>query len=207
MDTKSSRSGLVRRVLLIVVALGIVALIVFQNRGRQIPKLPVYSTVPDFSLVTEDGRRVSSGDLKGSVFVADFIFTRCAGTCPVMSGQMRELQNAFLDLPDVRLVSITVDPEYDTQEVLQKFAKQYGAKPQKWMFLTGDKATIHHLAQKGFRLGVSEEGGSAAEPIIHSTKFVLVDKQGRIRGYYDGTEEESVKRLIEDMRLLREETT
>lgn len=182
-------------------------LIFMRSRDQRALQLRVYGTVPDFSLVAEDGRRVTSSDFAGRIFVADFIFTRCAGTCPVMSGQMRSLQAEFANLPDVLLVSITVDPGYDTQDILQQFAKQYGAVPKKWVFLTGDKSSIHHLAQKGFRLGVSEEGGTPVEPIIHSTKFVLVDRRSRIRGYYDGTEEESVKRLIDDVKALLKETS
>lgn len=204
MNNKSPRLRIARRTVLLAVAVGIAALIVLQNRGPQTQPLPVYGAVPEFSLIAEDGRTISLDDLRGSMFIADFIFTRCAGTCPVMSRQMQVLQKEFVNDADIRLVSITVDPEYDTQEVLQKYAELYGARPGKWIFLTGEKSSIHSLAQKGFRLGVSEEGGTAAEPIIHSTKFVLVDMQGRIRGYYDGTEEESVKHLIDDVRTLKQ---
>jgi protein SCO1/2 len=197
---------IIRRALLFLGAAGIVVLILLQNRDERATQSPVYGTVPDFSLTAEDGRNVSLNDLSGKFFVVDFIFTRCAGTCPIMSRQMQVLQGEFVNLPDIRLVSITVDPDYDTQEVLQRYAKQYGSTPHKWTFLTGEKSSIHQLAQKGFRLGISEEDGTAAEPIIHSTKFVLVDQQRRIRGYYDGTEEESVQQLIVDIKRLVKES-
>jgi len=204
MNNKSTRLRIARRTILLAVAVGIAALMVLQKRGSRTQALPVYGTVPEFSLIAEDGRTMALDDLRGRIFVVDFIFTRCAGTCPMMSRQMQVLQKEFADLTDIRLVSVTVDPEYDTPEVLRTYAHQYGASPDTWIFLTGEKSSIHRLAQQGFRLGVSDEGGTAAEPIIHSTKFVLVDRQGRIRGYYDGTEEESVKDLVKDIKVLVE---
>jgi len=166
--------------------------------------LPVLGTLPDFSLTERSGQAFGLNDLRGKIWVADFIFTNCAGTCPIMTTAMTEIQQMALaeKLDAVKLVSITVDPERDTPEVLQRFADGYGALTGRWYFLTGDGAAIQQLANKGFLLSAAEE------PIIHSNRFVLVDRQGRIRGYYDGTEEESVKHLLTDLKTLyREEAS
>lgn len=171
--------------------------------------LPVLSTVPDFTLTERSGQPFGLNDLRGQVWVADFIFTNCAGTCPIMTTAMTEIQKTALaeEFDDVKLVSITVDPERDTLEVLQRFANGYGALQGRWYFLTGDGAAIQQLANKGFLLSAATSGGPAEEPIIHSNRFVLVDRQGRIRGYYDGTEEESVAQLLKDLKKLYREAT
>jgi protein SCO1/2 len=205
MPMKFPTAKIIRRMILGVGALAIIALFVVQKGGDDRQPLPVYGTVPEFSLTSEDGRTVNRNDLMGKVLVADFIFTRCGGTCPIMSARLVDVQTAMMDKDDVRLISFTVDPDYDTPEVLRQYAKRYNAVPGLWLFLTGGKRYIQDLSQKGFRLGVAAEGGSTAEPIIHSTKFVLVDRLARIRGYYDGTEELSVQQLIKDLgRLLKE---
>lgn len=172
--------------------------------------LPILSTVPEFSLIERNGQPFGSADLRGKVWVADFIFTNCAGTCPIMTTAMTDVQKMALveKLDDVRLVSITVDPERDSLAVLQRFADGYGAIKDRWYFLTGDGAAIQQLANKGFLLSAAAStGGSAEEPIIHSNRFVLVDRQDRIRGYYDGTDEESVKLLLQDLKKLHREKT
>ncbi len=170
--------------------------------------LPILNTVPEFSLTEHSGAPLGLADLRGKVWVADFIFTNCAGTCPIMTTAMTDLQKMALaeNLSDVRLVSITVDPERDSLAVLQRFADGYGAIKDRWYFLTGDGAAIQQLASKGFLLSAAAStGGSAEEPIIHSNRFVLVDRQGRIRGYYDGTDEESVRLLQQDLKKLYHE--
>jgi protein SCO1/2 len=112
--------------------------------------------VPDFRLSERSGREVSNRELQGKVWVAAFIFTRCVDECPLMSNRMARLQQAFAAEQDVRLVSITVDPEHDTPVVLSEYASHFGADPQRWLFLTGDKAAIFRLAREGFYLGVTE---------------------------------------------------
>jgi len=173
--------------------------------------LPLLSTIPEFSLTERSGQTFGLADLRGKVWVADFIFTNCAGTCPIMTTAMTDIQKMALaeNLDEVRLVSITVDPERDSLAVLQRFAEGYGAIKDRWYFLTGDGAAIQQLANKGFLLSAAAStGGSAEEPIIHSNRFVLVDRQGRIRGYYDGTDGESVKLLLKDIQsLYREEAS
>lgn len=163
--------------------------------------LPDYGPVPPFRLVDQQQHAVTNAHLTGSVWVADFIFTRCAGQCPLMSGRMAQLQAAFRDEPRVRLVSLSVDPARDTPQVLADYASAYQADPARWHFLTGDIEAVRRLSQDGFHLGLSE-GGTAAEPILHSVKLVLVDPQGSIRGYYDSTDAKALRQLQADARQL-----
>ena len=142
----------------------------------------VLGRVSDFELVDQDGKNVSLADLRGKIWVADFIFTRCAGPCPLMSSRMAELQKSLDGVEGVGFVSISVDPDYDRPELLREYGKRYGAKPGTWIFLTGDKKRIFEMISKDFKMGVAD--GSGDQPIIHGTHFVLVDGEGRIRGYY-----------------------
>ena len=159
--------------------------------------------VPDFQLIERSGQAFSQADLRGKVWVADFFYTTCPGPCPMLTSRLSELQSATSKLPDVRLVSISTDPAKDTPEVLQKYAEKFGAG-ENWLFLTGKKEAIFDLANKGFKLAVVE-GGPVEEPITHSTKLVLVDQTGMIRGFYEGVGEENTDRLVGDIeRLLRE---
>jgi protein SCO1/2 len=163
-------------------------------------EIPVFYSLPDFSLTDQDGGRVTLHDLAGKVWVADFIFTNCAGTCPLMTEKMRKLQDA---LPSgVHFVSFTVDPARDTWKILAKYGQEHGANPQRWSFLTGDRQDLFDICMKGFKLPLDTEGGTPAEPIAHSTRFVLVDKKGDIRGYYSGTEEDELKRLAADVKSI-----
>jgi protein SCO1/2 len=163
------------------------------NRASEIP---IFYTLPNFSLIDQNGSRVTLHDLAGKVWVADFIFTSCGGTCPLMTEKMRKLQDALP--PAVHFVSFTVDPARDTSKVLSAYAAEHGANRERWSFLTGDKQDLFDLCIKGFKLPLDTEGGTPAEPIAHSTRFVLVDKKGDIRGYYSGTEEDELKRLAAD---------
>jgi protein SCO1/2 len=170
--------------------------------------LPVYWSVPDFSLIAHDGKPFGLKDLKGKIWVAEFFFASCAGICPIMNQNMMEVQKAFADNPDVVIVSITVDPKNDTPEVLREYRQNFNAMDGKWFFLTGDKKAIYRLARHGFKVAAEEvppqeEGG--ATDFIHSDRFILIDRQGQIRGYYNGTDKEQVRKLIADIkRLLRE---
>lgn len=171
--------------------------------------LPVLFTLPDFSLTERSGRPVSLAALKGKVWVANFIFTHCTGPCPLMTQQMAGLQAALASQPDVRLVTISVDPARDTPARLTEYAAQFHADPQRWLFLTGDRQAIYDLSAQGFKLGTIVERDEVAttdHPILHSTKFALVDRQGQIRQYYDGTSEEDMLRLTTDARQLAAET-
>ena len=179
---------------------GIVVLCVFLTACQAEPELPAYYTVPEFSLTNQNGQTVTLGDLTGKIWVADFIFTNCAGTCPMMTGTMRKLQDALPE--EVRLVSFTVDPARDTPQVLAEYAKSHDAASERWFFLTGGRDALYDLSIKGFKLAVDVSNGTDVEPITHSTRLVLVDRQGQIRGYYAGTEEQELERLSADVKKL-----
>lgn len=192
---------------LLVAALLAVAAAALVQRLRRPEPPPVLGQLPEFILTNRDGRPVSLGDLSGTPWVADFVFTRCPASCPMMTARMARLGR---DLPKglpVRFVSISVDPENDTPEVLQKYAQSFAA-PDSWLFLTGTREQILRLTTKGFLLGLEMDpppappGVTAPEPILHSTRFVLVDGEGRIRGYYDAFDEEGMKRLEADLGAL-----
>jgi cytochrome oxidase Cu insertion factor (SCO1/SenC/PrrC family) len=161
--------------------------------------LPTFGTVPEFTLTAEDHRTITQRDLLEKVSIVDFIFTECAGTCPMMSTKMSDLQRTLTGESAIQFVSYSVDPETDTPEVLTEYAKHYGADLSKWIFLTGNKSAIYRLSKEGFHLGLDIEGDNA---IIHSQKFVLVDHHGAIRGYYDSEDEEVMKNLVRDAKIL-----
>jgi cytochrome oxidase Cu insertion factor (SCO1/SenC/PrrC family) len=227
---------------------------------RALEGLKVFGTVPDFSLVERGGRQVRLADLRGKVWIANFIYTHCTDTCPLQSALMGRLQAEFSAEPDLRLVSITVDPEQDTPEVLAEYAGRFGADRDRWLFLTGDKKALYALALQGFRLSVADPAeaaqpsrdkqspanrpdarrgrssrhratpgraiarilndavtwlfdpvpvlahpGHPGKPFIHSSRFVVVDRQARIRGYYASDDEAALGRMRRDVKaLLRE---
>jgi protein SCO1 len=159
--------------------------------------LPSYGVVPDFSLIDQSNQPfLSANTLRGKVWIADFIFTNCAGPCPRMSAQMRQVDNA---LHDIKFVSFTVDPTRDTPEVLQKYAQRYQAEPGIWYFLTGSQADLHNLARNVFLLG--DVNGD----LEHSTRFVLIDKRSRVRGYYLTSDDDAIPRLIADAKHVEKE--
>jgi len=139
---------------------------------------------------------VTRQELAGKVWVADFIFTHCAGVCPAMSSNMRKLQERLFE--DVRLVSFSVDPYNDTPEVLTEYANRYGADRDRWLFLTGDPEGIQKLSVGGFKLALDPASGTEKEPITHSSRMVLVDRNANIRGYYGTEEPKDLERLIKD---------
>jgi protein SCO1/2 len=160
--------------------------------------LPSYGLVPDFTLTDQSNQPfVSANTLRGKVWIADFIFTNCPGPCPRMSAQMRQVDNA---LHDVKLVSFTVDPTRDTPEVLQKYAQRYQAEPGVWYFLTGTQPALHELSRNVFKLG--DVNGD----LEHSTRFVLIDKKSRVRGYYLTSDDDAIPRLIADAKQVLKES-
>ena len=154
--------------------------------------LPSHGAVPDFTLTEKSGSQISLSDLKDKVWVAAFIFTRCAGQCPLMSQKMGRLQQ---EIKEARLVSFSVDPDYDTPPVLADYAKLYDADAQRWLFLTGDKEVLNRVAQ-GFHVT------GLGDPMFHSVSFALVDPSGQIRGYYDSGDEQKMKQLSRDIHML-----
>jgi cytochrome oxidase Cu insertion factor (SCO1/SenC/PrrC family) len=158
--------------------------------------LPSLGAVSDFTLTDQTGASFSGGPaLKGHVWVANFMFTNCPGPCPRMSSQMHDIETALAG-QDIKLVSITVDPDRDTPEKLAKYAEFYRATPGVWYFLTGPRQTLNRLGQDVFKLGPVD--GS----LDHSTRFVLVDRKSQIRGYYLTSEPDAIERLIADAKAL-----
>jgi len=154
-------------VLVTLVGVGLGLRVGFKNfSGRAGNDLPRLWEVPDFVLIECSGPSVTKADLLGKVWIASVIFTRCADECPLVSSHMAQLQDTFAAEPDVRLVSITVDPAYDTPEVLTHYARSFAAQPQRWLFLTGDKATIYRLVREGFRLGLLDPQGSVQSSAV-----------------------------------------
>ncbi len=184
-----------------------------------------FGPVPDFSLVDLTGRRVGLADLRGKVWLANFIYTRCRETCPLQSAEIARLQQEFAGAQDLRFVSITVDPEHDTPAVLDAYATRYHADPERWLFLTGSKAAIYALAKDGFKLGVSDAGANQAKGanwlvdptpafashgseglVMHSARFVLVGRKARIRAYYRSDDPGSLADLRRSLRALLAES-
>jgi len=185
----------------LVAALVAVAVATLVQWMRQPEPLPVYGKLPAFSLVNRDGRTIRLEDLAGAPWVADFIFTRCPASCPMMSARMGRLDRSLPRNLDVLLVSISVDPAYDTPEVLERYAKKFQA-PERWLFLTGEREDVRRLSIEGFKLGLDMDpppGTAGPEPILHSTRFVLLDGEGQIRGYYEAFDEASTEKLRTDL--------
>jgi protein SCO1/2 len=194
------------RLLAFVVVVGTMAAVEITKPRR--PPLPRYGVVPDFQLVGADNRPFGAKQLDGHVWVADFIFTTCPEVCPMMTERMNHLQTWLLNqrLGDkVHLVSISVDPDRDTPAVLQKYAETAHARPQLWAFLTGPQQQIEDAVVRGFKLAVVKEKDDSQEDgfaIVHGTKFVLVDGQRQIRGYYDSNDAQSLETLRHDVGAL-----
>ncbi len=163
-----------------------------------------YGNVPEFELVNQDGKNFGLRDLRRKIWIADFIYTTCPGPCPMISNRMSELQEP-LKKTDVHLVSFTVDPTKDTPQMLHTYAEKLGAEPGRWDFLTGPQSTIYNLSRNGFKLAVSDGSDEKGIP-VHSTRMILVDRHGAIRGYYDAAEADAVTKLVADTtHLLREQ--
>jgi protein SCO1/2 len=162
--------------------------------------LPVYGTMSDFILTNQDNKPFSLADLRGQVWIADAIFTRCPGQCLMMSGHMKEIQAALPSGLPVKFVSMTTDPAFDNPDVLQKYADRFGAQKDRWVFLTGEKAALHRAEVDGLKLSVIDKpAGDQTSPndlFIHSEKFILLDKAGQLRGIYDGEKADTVPQIV-----------
>lgn len=160
--------------------------------------------IADFQLIDQDSMPFTQEKLKGKYYVTDFFFTTCPTICPDMSSQMIRVQEAYADAEDFMIVSHSVTPKIDSPSVLKAYAERYEAIPEKWVFLTGDKKVIYDLARKSY-FAATTEGDGGVDDFIHTENFVLVDKEKRIRGFYDGTDPASVDQLIEDIEILQQE--
>jgi protein SCO1 len=165
----------------------------------------VYHTIGEFSFLDQDSNVVNNETYNGKIYVADFFFTSCRTICPIMKTQMLRVYDSIKSNPDVLLLSHTIDPEYDTVGLLHDYANRLGVSSDKWHFVTGDKDKIYKLAQTSY-FSTAMEDKSEPDGFIHSGAFLLIDKEKRIRGKYDGTKEEDVNRLLADISRLERET-
>jgi protein SCO1/2 len=158
-------------------------------------------TIPDFKLINQDSNWVTPETFKGKVYVADFFFTSCPTICPTMKKEMLRVYESYKENDEVGIISHTIDPEYDTVALLKDFAERLEVKAPKWNFVTGEKEAIYELGQKGYMVTAMEDE-NADGGFLHSGAFILVDKDRKIRGVYDGTKSEEVDKLIADIELL-----
>ena len=176
---------------LFVLAAAALAAAIFLSPPKRKPLTPAADPVPAFSLTERSGKPVGNADLMGKVWVASFIFTRCSGPCPSVTGAVARLQDELklADTPDLRLVSFTFDPEQDTPDELKKYADRFQAHPDRWLFLTGPEDQLHALAKAGFKIGVTRNDAPDAKPgekYQHTTYLAVVDRAGHIRGHFHG---------------------
>ena len=161
----------------------------------------VYHSIPDFAFINQDGDTVTQKNVEGKIYITDFFFTSCPTICPVMKRQMIKVYDKIKDNPDVLILSHSIDPDHDTPAVLNKYARDLGMQGTQWMFLTGSKEKIYDIGQSSY-LVTAKEDDTAEGGYIHSGAFILVDKDRRVRGMYDGTTDEGTKKLINDIDVL-----
>ena len=208
LDRPSARTATVWKTTLILIPI-VTLLLLLWLRQVQVNALrqrtvSSYGSVPEFVLVNQDGQNFGSPQLRGKIWIADFVYTTCPGPCPMISSRMSELQKP-LQKTDVHLVSFSVDPAKDTPQVLLTYAERLQAEPGRWDFLTGPQSTIYNLSRNGFKLAVSDGSDEKGIP-VHSTRMILVDRHGAIRGYYDAAEADAITKLVADTtHLLREQ--
>ena len=206
----------------VMLLLSAVIVTIIYNLYKPTPKLPVYQPdmvtadlvdtsvqhirkfhkVGDFALTNQLGDTITQTKFKNKIYVADFFFTTCQSICIDMAKSMQTLQKEYLNDPEIMLLSHSVTPEIDDVKQLQKYAKEKGVKPEKWQLVTGDKKQIYKLARKHY-LASKTEGDGGPYDLVHTENFVLVDKEKRIRGFYDGTNPEEIEDLIEDISILK----
>jgi protein SCO1/2 len=195
-------AGIALGVVLGVAVGGAVALATWPRRA---PTLPILGALPSFGLTDERGQPFALHDLRGQVFAASFVFTRCQTICPVIVGKLAKVQDATRDLgPAFRLVSFSVDPEHDTPAVLADFARANRADARRWTFLTGEYDALQETVVRGFKTLMERGAEGKPETILHGSHVVLVDGAGRIRGYYDAADRDCVERVVRDARALVE---
>jgi len=171
-----------------------------EHRGYD--ETPAIGTVPDFHFITQEGNPFTRADLLGKVWVIDFFFTRCPGPCPMMSSRLAEISKELKKAKDVRLVSLSIDPEHDTPAVLKEYARRFNVDPNRWIFLTGPTNQVHEFTTKGMLQALSTADPAAP---VHSTRFLVIDRQGQIRIARKLDEPELVQKLLIDIgNLLRE---
>ena len=163
-----------------------------------------YHKIADFSLTNQNGKTITQADYKDKIYVADFFFTTCQTICPIMTDNMEKIQKEIMNDDEVMLLSHSVTPEIDTVEQLKKYAIKKGVNDKKWNLVTGDKGEIYRLARKSY-LAVKDDGMPDDYGMVHTENFMLIDKKGQIRGYYDGTKTEDITTLLKDIKKLKKE--
>ncbi|MCW3126121.1 MAG: hypothetical protein JWO03_1779 [Bacteroidetes bacterium] len=166
----------------------------------------VYQVIANDTFLTQSGDPLVLDSLRGNIYVADFFFATCPGICPKLTRHLDTVQKYFIKDPNFRLVSFTVDPAHDSVPVLREYAKNYGSVTGRWFFCTAPKEKVYKLADKSFHIIAKEDEDGGPEAFVHSDKLVLVDYNGVIRGYYDGTDSNSVTKLMQDIVLVLRET-
>ncbi|SDM16059.1 SCO family protein [Kriegella aquimaris] len=161
-----------------------------------------YHTIADFSLTNQNGKTITDADYHNKIYIADFFFTTCPTICPLMTKNMADIQKRIINDDDVLLLSHSVTPEIDSVSQLKKYALEKGVNDSKWNLVTGDKKQIYELARKSY-LAVKDDGDGGAYDMIHTENFILVDKEKRIRGFYDGTKSDEIDKLMDDLAVLR----
>jgi protein SCO1 len=176
--------------------------VLYLSRAFVVRELPKLGMVKPFELVDTSGKKVTDADLKRNIWIASFIFSSCGEQCPLINEQMKWLQKELRFKDPIRLVSVTVDPNRDTPAVLAKYAARYDADPSKWLFLTGRIDTIKDIMRNSFKLGGDMPGEASGDNIMHSSRLVLVDNRGAVRGYYDAMNNDEVRALASDAKSL-----
>ena len=164
-----------------------------------------YHKIADFSLLNQNGETITQDNYKDKIYVADFFFTTCQTICPIMTNHMYQIQKEIISDDDVMLLSHSVTPKIDSVAQLKKYAKEKGVIDRKWNLVTGDKKQIYELARKSY-LAVKTDGNGDVYDMIHTENFMLIDKNRQIRGFYDGTNPEDIKKLLEDIENLKNES-
>lgn len=164
----------------------------------------IQHTIPPFSFTDQDGNTVTEKTVEGRIYVADFIFTSCPSICPIMTGNLKKVQDEFKDNPNLLILSHSIDPSFDSPEVLKKYAAEKGADTKMWKFLTGNQDSIYDICEKSY-MAFAQINEGAPGGYLHSGFLVLIDKNRHIRGAYDGTIENKTEDLIRDIKLLLQE--
>lgn len=164
----------------------------------------IYHTIPDFSFTDQDGKTITQDSFKDKIYVADFFFTTCPTICPIMKRQMLRVYEKYKDNPEVLILSHTIDPDYDSVAVLHEFADRLGVSSNTWHFVTGNKDSIYNIGQNSYMVTAREDPNEPGG-LLHSGAFLLIDKERRVRGIYDGTLEDKVDILMKDIDILLKE--
>ena len=178
------------------------AMVNFELVDSTLQHVKKYHTIADFALTNQNGKLVTQKDYENKIYIADFFFTTCPTICPIMTKNMAGLQDKIMNDNDILLLSHSVTPDIDSVPQLKKYALEKGVKDSKWNLVTGDKKQIYELARKSY-MAVKTDGDAGPYDMIHTENFILVDKERRIRGFYDGTKTEEMEKLLNDLKILK----